>query len=115
MPKQQPNISEKLSSMAPNWAQVGAMLDSKIVLGASKSEKKASKPMPLTRGEWMTLASSSLGSYSSFGDISPAHPQGRQYVPLKRGSRKNKKNMFLLYKLVRRTSDGRPSDVHPGS
>ena len=33
-------MSKKEANMVPKWAQVGAMLGSKIVLGASKSEKK---------------------------------------------------------------------------
>ena len=41
MPKQHPKRSKKVANMAPTWAQVGAMLGSKIVLGASKSGKKA--------------------------------------------------------------------------
>ena len=41
MPKQQPKNVRKWSNMAPNWAQVGAMLGSKIVLDASKGEKNA--------------------------------------------------------------------------
>ena len=39
MPKQKPKMAEKLSNMAPNLVQVGAMLGSKIVLDASKGEK----------------------------------------------------------------------------
>ena len=39
MPKQHPNMADKLVNMVPKWAQVGAILGSKIVLGASKSEK----------------------------------------------------------------------------
>ena len=35
-----PKMSEKWSNMAPNLVQVGAMLGSKIVLDASKGEKK---------------------------------------------------------------------------
>ena len=33
-------MAEKLPNMVPKWAQVGAMLGSKIVLSGSKSEKK---------------------------------------------------------------------------
>ena len=39
MPKEHPKMSKKVANMVPKWAQVGAMLGSKIVLGASKSEK----------------------------------------------------------------------------
>ena len=38
-----PNMSEKLSNMAPNLVQVGVMLGSKIVLDVSKGEKIASQ------------------------------------------------------------------------
>ena len=38
-----PNMSEKLSNMAPNLVQVGIMLGSKIVLDVSKGEKNASQ------------------------------------------------------------------------
>ena len=41
-------MAEKLPNMVPKWAQVGAMLGSKIVLSGSKSEKKAT---PKTRQE----------------------------------------------------------------
>ena len=34
------NNTEKWAKMVPKWTQVGAMLGSKIVLGASKSRKK---------------------------------------------------------------------------
>ena len=35
-----PKMSEKLSNMVPNLAEVGVMLGSKIVLDVSKGEKK---------------------------------------------------------------------------
>ena len=38
-----PNMSEKWSNMAPNWAQIGVMLGSKIVLDVSKGNKNASQ------------------------------------------------------------------------
>ena len=34
-------MSQKVANMAPTWAQVGAMLGSKIVLDPFKSEEKA--------------------------------------------------------------------------
>ena len=43
MPKQHPKRSQKVANMAPKWAQVGAMLGSKIYLDASKNEKNATQ------------------------------------------------------------------------
>ena len=40
MPKEHPKMSQKVANRVPTWGQVGAMLGSKIVLSASKSEKK---------------------------------------------------------------------------
>ena len=40
MPKEHPKMYQKVVNMAPTWAQVGAMLGSKIVLDTSKSEEK---------------------------------------------------------------------------
>ena len=39
MPKGHPKMYKKVANMVPKWAQVGAMLCSKIVLNASKSGK----------------------------------------------------------------------------
>ena len=36
-------MSKKVANMVPKWAQVGAMLGSKIVLDASNGEKNASQ------------------------------------------------------------------------
>ena len=47
MPKQHPKRSQKVVNMAPKWAQVGAMLGSKIVLDPPKSEEKTT---PKTSG-----------------------------------------------------------------
>ena len=47
MPKQHPKRSQKVANMAPKWAQVGAMLGSKIVLDPPKSEEKTT---PKTSG-----------------------------------------------------------------
>ena len=43
MPKEHPKMYQKVVNMAPTWAQVGAMLGSKIVLDVSKGEKNASQ------------------------------------------------------------------------
>ena len=39
MPKEHPKMSQKVANMAPNWAQVGVMVGSKIVLDVSKGAK----------------------------------------------------------------------------
>ena len=53
MPKEHPKMSQKVANMAPTWAQVGAMLGSKIVLDRKKTlpkttPKKTPKSINLT-------------------------------------------------------------------
>ena len=46
MPKQHPKISQKVANMASKSTQVGAMLGSKTVLDAAKSEEKQQTKTP---------------------------------------------------------------------
>ena len=64
MPKEHPKMYEKVVNMAPTWAQVGAMLGSKIVLDTSKSDTekniKKQKPVKEWNGKRVSVWSFSL-------------------------------------------------------
>ena len=71
MPKEHPKMYQKVVNMAPTWAQVGAMLGSKIVLDTSKSDteknikkQKSASPKTAPTGGAIPTGSLALAQFS---------------------------------------------------
>ena len=71
MPKEHPKMYQKVVNMAPTWAQVGAMLGSKIVLDTSKSDteknikkQKSASPKTAPGGGAAPTGSLALAQFS---------------------------------------------------